>query len=132
MVWGDEWVNGVGRLAQLGLEGGRGQVRADVRQEREHHEDADQQLEATGALQPLRQRQCSLAGRRRLPGLALAPRHAGEGTCPGPTVPATGLRSEEHTSELQSLMRLSYAVFCLKKKNKHRIHTDTRSYHTSH
>src|SRR3546814_3175540 len=29
----------------------------------------------------------------------------------------TGLRSEEHTSELQSLMRISYAVFCLKKKN---------------
>src|SRR3546814_5838608 len=31
-------------------------------------------------------------------------------------------RSEEHTSELQSLMRISYAVFCLKKKNK-RTHT---------
>src|SRR3546814_10731116 len=30
----------------------------------------------------------------------------------------SGLRSEEHTSELQSLMRISYAVFCLKKKNK--------------
>src|SRR3546814_8210421 len=30
---------------------------------------------------------------------------------------ATGGRSEEHTSELQSLMRSSYAVFCLKKKN---------------
>src|SRR3546814_9528120 len=29
-------------------------------------------------------------------------------------------RSEEHTSELQSLMRISYAVFCLKIKNKHR------------
>src|SRR3546814_2855335 len=29
------------------------------------------------------------------------------------------LRSEEHTSELQSLMRISYAVFCLKQKNKH-------------
>src|SRR3546814_2670274 len=29
-----------------------------------------------------------------------------------------GQRSEEHTSELQSLMRISYAVFCLKKKNK--------------
>src|SRR3546814_3414590 len=29
-------------------------------------------------------------------------------------------RSEEHTSELQSLMRISYAVFCLKKKNIHR------------
>src|SRR3546814_4539004 len=28
------------------------------------------------------------------------------------------LRSEEHTSELQSLMRISYAVFCLKKKNR--------------
>src|SRR3546814_10276696 len=28
-----------------------------------------------------------------------------------------GLRSEEHTSELQSLMRISYAVFCLKKKH---------------
>src|SRR3546814_3129424 len=30
---------------------------------------------------------------------------------------AGGTRSEEHTSELQSLMRISYAVFCLKKKN---------------
>src|SRR3546814_9492669 len=32
-------------------------------------------------------------------------------------------RSEEHTSELQSLMRISYAVFCLKKKNKKKTHT---------
>src|SRR3546814_2543449 len=31
-----------------------------------------------------------------------------------------GGRSEEHTSELQSLMRISYAVFCLKKKKPHR------------
>src|SRR3546814_8744917 len=31
-------------------------------------------------------------------------------------------RSEEHTSELQSLMRISYAVFCLKKKNKINTH----------
>src|SRR3546814_2825366 len=30
-------------------------------------------------------------------------------------------RSEEHTSELQSLMRISYAVFCLKKKNKFQL-----------
>src|SRR3546814_6134976 len=30
---------------------------------------------------------------------------------------AEAVRSEEHTSELQSLMRISYAVFCLKKKN---------------
>src|SRR3546814_2365534 len=31
------------------------------------------------------------------------------------------VRSEEHTSELQSLMRISYAVFCLKKKNNKKI-----------
>src|SRR3546814_7048279 len=31
-------------------------------------------------------------------------------------VPDSGFRSEEHTSELQSLMRISYAVFCLKKQ----------------
>src|SRR3546814_10244627 len=34
-------------------------------------------------------------------------------------------RSEEHTSELQSLMRISYAVFCLKKKNKQNIYYTT-------
>src|SRR3546814_3736671 len=33
--------------------------------------------------------------------------------------PSTGMRSEEHTSELQSLMRISYAVFCLKKEIDH-------------
>src|SRR3546814_6783854 len=32
--------------------------------------------------------------------------------------PSEGMRSEEHTSELQSLMRISYAVFCLKKQNR--------------
>src|SRR3546814_1889755 len=46
-------------------------------------------------------------------------------SCARPSCPATSwsgsrgnheLRSEEHTSELQSLMRISYAVFCLKKK----------------
>src|SRR3546814_4469821 len=36
---------------------------------------------------------------------------------PAFTGDATYIRSEEHTSELQSLMRISYAVFCLKKKN---------------
>src|SRR3546814_7918433 len=35
-------------------------------------------------------------------------------------------RSEEHTSELQSLMRISYAVFCLKKKNKKNITHPTK------
>src|SRR3546814_6631379 len=40
---------------------------------------------------------------------------------------ATKLRSEEHTSELQSLMRISYAVFCLKKKKNTISHSDTNS-----
>src|SRR3546814_9713674 len=42
----------------------------------------------------------------------------GAGPAPGlgPGLRIGGLRSEEHTSELQSLMRISYAVFCLKKK----------------
>src|SRR3546814_3173098 len=35
-------------------------------------------------------------------------------------------RSEEHTSELQSLMRISYAVFCLKKKQTKQTHSDTQ------
>src|SRR3546814_9237907 len=38
---------------------------------------------------------------------------------------AVGYRSEEHTSELQSLMRISYAVFCLKKKIKKNIQSLT-------
>src|SRR3546814_8390005 len=36
-------------------------------------------------------------------------------------------RSEEHTSELQSLMRISYAVFCLKKKKKYKIKNNNSS-----
>src|SRR3546814_9885843 len=39
---------------------------------------------------------------------------------------STKSRSEEHTSELQSLMRISYAVFCLKKKTKQHKTTKTR------
>src|SRR3546814_1381915 len=40
-------------------------------------------------------------------------------------------RSEEHTSELRSLMRSSYAVFCLKKKNTHEsTHVRTEQQHT--
>src|SRR3546814_10509365 len=36
-------------------------------------------------------------------------------------------RSEEHTSELQSLMRISYAVFCLKKKTYNKIYNDNHT-----
>src|SRR3546814_4658802 len=45
-------------------------------------------------------------------GSARGPGYLGGASCPGVS------RSEEHTSELQSLMRISYAVFCFK-KNKH-------------
>src|SRR3546814_8218309 len=40
-------------------------------------------------------------------------------------VEGIAVRSEEHTSELQSLMRISYAVFCLKKKTTHTVRTRT-------
>src|SRR3546814_9297036 len=44
------------------------------------------------------------------------------------------VRSEEHTSELQSLMRISYAVFCLKKKKQHKrqFHRHYGIYTTHH
>src|SRR3546814_3462806 len=46
---------------------------------------------------------------------------------------AVAVRSEEHTSELQSLMRISYAVFCLKKKKKQQPTTTITPYtHTTH
>src|SRR3546814_4318501 len=41
------------------------------------------------------------------------------------TTATSAARSEEHTSELQSLMRISYAVFCLKKKNQKKRTTNT-------
>src|SRR3546814_1769393 len=60
--------------------------------------------------------------------------------CPAFTCPTSAssmltssfIRSEEHTSELQSLMRISYAVFCLKKKNNiNKTHsTHDYTYHT--
>src|SRR3546814_8050849 len=50
-------------------------------------------------------------GRRRTTGASLKTPQVG-------ATPPTALRSEEHTSELQSLMRISYAVLCLKKKIK--------------
>src|SRR3546814_4238055 len=41
----------------------------------------------------------------------------------------TVARSEEHTSELQSLMRISYAVFCLNKQNRQKQHKKTIRHH---
>src|SRR3546814_4857107 len=64
------------------------------------------------------------------------------GSWPAPTreVPRNGarrfpaecpVRSEEHTSELQSLMRISYAVFCLKKKKNKRTNIKIDNKHTT-
>src|SRR3546814_9114211 len=57
---------------------------------------------------------------------------------PSPMKPTTGrsgwrsaARSEEHTSELQSLMRISYAVFCLQKKNT-KLHTQLQATNKPH
>src|SRR3546814_4675056 len=61
------------------------------------------------AARRVRARHAPVAGRRAVRDLRAA--------CP--------LRSEEHTSELQSLMRISYAVFCLKKKNIQNTHKNT-------
>src|SRR3546814_9015522 len=44
-----------------------------------------------------------------------------------PTSALLPFRSEEHTSELQSLMRISYAVFCLKKQKPNAIHTQIKN-----
>src|SRR3546814_4976045 len=46
------------------------------------------------------------------------------------SAPTRAARSEEHTSELQSLMRISYAVFCLKKKTNKNTHTHTTLSHS--
>src|SRR3546814_1618192 len=50
------------------------------------------------------------------------PTAASRRCCGARPAAAVGGRSEEHTSELQSLMRISYAVFCLKKKKKRTIY----------
>src|SRR3546814_4987382 len=57
---------------------------------------------------------------------------AGHGAAPYPCAIAAKARSEEHTSELQSLMRISYAVFCLKKKNQKTNNNDKKSQHTTY
>src|SRR3546814_10051100 len=58
---------------------------------------------------------------RRRPGVDLGDDRGGHGAgaVESAALGQIALRSEEHTSELQSLMRISYAVFCLKKKKNH-------------
>src|SRR3546814_1573442 len=91
-------------LGGLGAEGEREDLVAEA--DAEHPQSARQHL--------LHRRHRVDAGRRRIArpvGEEHAVRLVGEDGLGG------GIRSEEHTSELQSLMRISYAVFCLKNKS---------------
>src|SRR3546814_7799638 len=92
-----------------------------------------------GGTDPARSIRCGSAhGAARCAGVCSLPRRPAPGDFPTPdassrSTSVTSLRrqpcrSEEHTSELQSLMRISYAVFCLKKKTKNR--TNTSRHHT--
>src|SRR3546814_5337537 len=56
-------------------------------------------------------------------------RHRGSRIASGNAAHGADERSEEHTSELQSLMRISYAVFCLKKKNRIITSSHTQTLH---
>src|SRR3546814_9175573 len=58
-----------------------------------------------------------------------APNKQGTHKVHGSPLGAEEIRSEEHTSELQSLMRISYAVFCLKTTNLHTTNRTKRQYH---
>src|SRR3546814_9279785 len=72
--------------------------------------------------------QCGARGERKLDPRLGGPEHPHREVRPHAALSLTERRSEEHTSELQSLMRISYAVFCLKKKKQQR--TEQHSYKT--
>src|SRR3546814_5465284 len=76
--------------------------------------DEPRQGAAAGALRLYLQPQFRRPAGAGVADASVVARHGGGGGGDGPSCRCT--RSEEHTSELQSLMRISYAVFCLKKK----------------
>src|SRR3546814_4028242 len=75
-------------------------------------------LRAIGQYNRYMSEQAPVEFARRLGAPVLQASHCGPLSGKYLVLPGTDLRSEEHTSELQSLMRTSYAVFCLKKTNK--------------
>src|SRR3546814_9353485 len=84
---------------------------------------------------PARARQPGHPARARHPGGASPRAHGGSGKREpgvggkhGGAGRGQAARSEEHTSELQSLMRISYAVFCLKKKKQTKTNTNIQHY----
>src|SRR3546814_5733765 len=70
--------------------------------------------------------------RRRLVARASKLRYWNRDPRPGDLSVDRDTRSEEHTSELQSIMRISYAVFCLKKKNIKSINTISNIKRSTH
>src|SRR3546814_2290146 len=86
--------------------------------------------EPARAARPPHRRRRDAAGGRRLPRLLHAPgrQPVHQFRRDGPVGGYPAARSEEHTSELQSLMRISYAVFCLKKKKTNSTTTIHRKY----
>src|SRR3546814_3555382 len=84
------------------------------------------QIRAAARLRPWNRLSADRAGRRAGGGGKAFGRGQERGARRGGGDGDEQCRSEEHTSELQSLMRISYAVFCLKKKNKcSSTHTNT-------
>src|SRR3546814_1827845 len=99
-------LTGRSRLAARSGGRGTGHRTRNPRQEPRHEQRHRDGSPCPGRSHPQRQ------ARRRLPRPGQTPRGRGAGNR------LAGRRSEAHTSELQSLMRISYAVFCLKKKKK--------------
>src|SRR3546814_10275659 len=104
------YIGVVGHVVALGKGGTRDGRRSGAARESEERTAADQRPVAR--LRGARTAMTDNATMRFIPFLLILP-----------DLSTAADRSEEHTSELQSLMRISYAVFCLKKKN-----IDTESY----
>src|SRR3546814_8459630 len=109
-MFADDALQGLGLLARIG--GGDRLARHRGDDPRQHFAVADQLEERRVRLPPVGHVDADLRSRRRDGGAATGQRLAHEDR-------------EEHTSELQSLMRLSYAVFCLKKKKKSTTYQNT-------
>src|SRR3546814_1553751 len=111
-MFADDALQGLGLLARIG--GGDRLARHRGDDPRQHFAVADQLEERRVRLPPVGHVDADLRSRRRDGGAATGQRLAHDDR-DDLHYDGVGERSEEHTSELQSLMRISYAVFCLKK-----------------
>src|SRR3546814_7601793 len=92
------------------------QQRIDRQRQQRGADPGDQQQDVKGQRDEIAEDQTAERGERE--GDIPPPADLGGARRGGGIVACLDIRSEEHTSELQSLMRISYAVFCLKKKKK--------------